>query len=509
MNPQTKLASPQDRFGRHPVAAVYRNRTVNLPHSSQGLKTFRVLSSNFSETSRAAAQEKYLYLRNVGMPISPSGLFASETITVFSAIADFEEQGKLDLKIGYLVGEFPKLSETFILDELKEHLRNQVDLAVISLYRPGRDSAARSNLIDFKVPTVYVLRTSGRLQRFERLWISSLALVTHPRLWRVLLGTGFGSRTDRTNILCLAYRLKELKRHGGIDLLHCHFGHRAHLAAALNSLGLIDAKIVTTFHGFDLSAMLARKGGRHYNLLFRIGALFLPISETWARKLSELGCDPARTQVHRVGVDCARNEYGERRLDPRTNAPVKLISVGRLVEKKGHTYILQALAKLHRERPDISVTLDIVGDGDRMSTLKNEATELGLADVVSFQGGLPHNQTLGLLSEAAVFVLPSVTGDDGDMEGIPVSLMEAMAQGMPVISTFHSGIPELIQNGINGLLVPERDVDALAKAIEEMIKDAPRWPEIGRAARKTIESEFDRRKLGHRLVNLYRGLLAQ
>lgn len=412
------------------------------------------------------------------------------------------------MKIGYLVGEFPRLSETFILDEVKEHRRNGIELVVIALHRPA-GASARMALRDIDAPILYVFHGSGRLLRLERLWIACLALATQWRLWRVLVDARCGSGTDRMNILGLAYRLKSVMRQGGIDLLHCHFGTRAHLAAALRSLGLIDVGIVTTFHGFDLSALIRRKGRSHYQLLFRFGALFLPISEMWARTLRELGCDPARICVHRVGIDCALNEFRERRLDLRANMPVKLISVGRLVEKKGHAYTLQALAELRRERPDLSVTLDIVGEGELTQSLRREVAALRLDDIVTFHGGLPHGETLALLDEAAVFVLPSVTAGDGDMEGIPVSLMEAMARGMPVISTYHSGIPELVEDGVSGFLVPERDVAALARAIARTIDSAARWPEIGRAGRRVVESDFNRRTLGLRLIEHYRNLLPQ
>jgi colanic acid/amylovoran biosynthesis glycosyltransferase len=406
-----------------------------------------------------------------------------------------------------LVGEFPRLSETFIVDEIKEHRRNGVGIVVVSLFRPALDSAAMANIAGTDVPILYVYRTHGRLRRFERLWTALLALATQWRLWQVVFGARFGSRTDRMNILGLAYRLRAARSLGGVDLLHCHFGTRAHLAAALRSLGIIDVKIVTTFHGIDVSALVRRKGAKHYQLLFRFGSLFLPISDMWARRLCELGCDPARIRVHHVGIDCALNTFRERKLDSRHSAAVKLISIGRLVEKKGHSHTLRALARLRRERPELSMTLDIVGEGDLQGALEKEVAELGLTDMVAFHGGLPHREALSLLNEASIFILPSVTSEDGDMEGIPVSLMEAMARGIPVISTYHSGIPELVQDGVNGFLVPERDDAALARAIERTIDRASDWPEIGRAGRQTVERSFNRRKLGRRLIEHYRDLL--
>ena len=410
------------------------------------------------------------------------------------------------MKIAYLVGEFPKLSETFVTDEIREHYRNGIELLVVSLFPP--DGTVRANLAGLKVPIFYVFRRRGRLRRLERFWIAFLALLTQRRLWRVPFDSRFGTLADRRTILGLAYRLKEIEFLSCTDVLHCHFGTLGHLAAALRSLGIIDAKIVTTFHGFDISEVVKRKGPDYYRLLFHLGSLFLPVSEFWARRLRELGCDPARIKVHHVGIDCALNAFRERQLDPRRNSPVKLISIGRLVEKKGHTHTLRALAQLHRKQPDLSLSLDIIGEGDLEHTLKKEASDLGLSDVVTFRGGLPHAETLALLDQASIFILPSLTSKSGDMEGIPVSLMEAMAHGIPVISTYHSGIPELVEDGVSGLLVPEGDDTALMRAIERMIDVASRWPETGRAGRETIVADFNRQALSRRLIEYYTGLAA-
>lgn len=409
------------------------------------------------------------------------------------------------MKIAYLVGEFPKLSETFVVDEVREHHRNGVDLIVISVHHPPA-GAATSNLTHLDVPIHYVVRSVGGSARFERYWLALMALLTQWRLWRVPLGAGFGSRWDRLNILALAYRFKQISGLADVDAIHCHFGTVAHLAAALRALGLIVVPIVTTFHGFDLSAAIKHKGPQHYRLLFRFGALFLPISEMWARKLRELGCDPARIRVQHVGIDCALSVFQERHLQSGSYAAVKLVSIGRLVEKKGHIHTLRALARLRRDRPELAITLDVVGDGDLKPMLKKETSDLGLEDVVTFHGGLPHSETLAVLNRADIFILASVTGRDGDMEGIPVSLMEAMARGIPVVSTYHSGIPELVRDGVNGFLAPEGDDDALAKAIKRVIANAASWPEIGRAGRRIIEEEFNRRKLAHCLIDHYRDL---
>jgi colanic acid/amylovoran biosynthesis glycosyltransferase len=409
------------------------------------------------------------------------------------------------LKIAYLVAEFPTLSQTFVADEIREHHRNGVELIVISVRRPPPDTAT-SGMVTPGVPLHYVMRSNGALVHFERYWLALLALLTDWRLWRVLLGAGFGNRWARLSILVLAYRLREIGGLRNVDALHCHFGTVGNLPAVLRALGVINVPIVTTFHGFDLSATLKSKGPHYYRILFRFGALFLPISRTWERKLRELGCDPARIRVQHVGIDCGLNTFEERQLKSGSNTTVKLVTIGRMVEKKGHIHTLRAIARLRRDHPEFAITLDVVGDGDLMNMLEKETTDLELEDVVTYHGGLSHQETLAVLNAADVFILASVTAKDGDMEGIPVSLMEAMARGIPVVSTYHSGIPELVQDGVNGFLAPEGDDDALAAAIKRVIENAPRWPEIGRAGRRTVEEEFNRQKLGRCLIDHYRDL---
>jgi colanic acid/amylovoran biosynthesis glycosyltransferase len=202
-----------------------------------------------------------------------------------------------------------------------------------------------------------------------------------------------------------------------------------------------------------------------------------------------------------MGIDCSLNAFkADRKLGAE---PPRLISVGRLIEKKAHLFTLRALAQLRERRPDIDFRFDIVGEGPDEAALKAEAARLKLMDRVTFHGALPHDRTLALLNAASVFVLPSVTAANGDMEGIPVSIMEAMAQGLLVISTFHSGIPELVEPGKEGILVPERDEAALSQKIEWALTHAECWPEFAKSARRKVELEFNRERLNRRLGDFY------
>jgi colanic acid/amylovoran biosynthesis glycosyltransferase len=123
-------------------------------------------------------------------------------------------------------------------------------------------------------------------------------------------------------------------------------------------------------------------------------------------------------------------------------------------------------------------------------------------------GPINQNECLKLYQEANIFILPSVTSDNEDQEGTPVVLMEAQAMGLPVISTFHSGIPEVVVEGKSGFLVPEKDVDALAEKLEGLIEHPEIWPEMGRYGRKFVEERYDIKKLNQQLVEIYQNLIS-
>jgi colanic acid/amylovoran biosynthesis glycosyltransferase len=412
------------------------------------------------------------------------------------------------LKVGYLVYEFPKLSETFVLDEIKGHVENGIEVSVISLLPVSQQSPARANLAGLPISLINVFRVrQHRLRTLEKLLPALLEVAQRPHLFPILFDRDIGGLNDRVIVLSLARQFRLNPQLSNLDLLHCHFGPNGRYAAVLKEYRAFTGPIVTTFHAYEVTSLLRRVAPGYYDTLFRFGSLFLPISDFWVPRLIELGCDPSRIHVHRMGIDPDSIQYREH--IPEQGSLFRLISTGRLIEKKGHTYTLRALALLKERHPEITFSLDIIGDGPDEIDLKAETARLGLDGIVHFHGGLPHRQTLHLLRQAAIFVLPSVTAEDGDMEGIPVSIMEAMALGLPVVSTFHSGIPELIEDGVSGRLAPERDPAALADAIASVATTPYQWVALARAGRKKIEQSFNRRVLNSELRRLYLSALSK
>jgi len=188
-----------------------------------------------------------------------------------------------------------------------------------------------------------------------------------------------------------------------------------------------------------------------------------------------------------MGIDCNDIICKSKRSG---NGSVAIVSVSRLVEKKGLEYGIRAL---HRciSSTNINVKYVIVGDGPLEVELKSLVRDLGLTKVVTFVGSKTRSQVMDILETSDILLAPSVTSPDGDQEGIPVAIMEAMAHGLPVISTWHSGIPELVRHGQSGILVPERDVESLSAALFSLIEDEVRCMSMGRIGRKTVETQFN------------------
>jgi colanic acid/amylovoran biosynthesis glycosyltransferase len=169
-------------------------------------------------------------------------------------------------------------------------------------------------------------------------------------------------------------------------------------------------------------------------------------------------------------------------------------------------YGIQAVAKVLKKYPNIEYK--IVGDGRLKKTLHGLIADLKVCDNVKLLGWQRQEEVVELLREADILLAPSVTSQSGDSEGIPGAIVEALACGLPVLSTRHSGIPEVIQDGESGLLVPERDTDALTAKLEYLIEHSELWPEMGRKGRAYVEEHYDIDKLNDRLVEIYQRLLA-
>lgn len=433
------------------------------------------------------------------------------------------------MRVAFVVGQFPALSETFVLDQITGLLDRGADVDIYagdrrpqSALHPDVERYALMERTAYGAPLP--ARTSVRRARILGLLARAIARSggSPLRLRRTL----HHGRTDANTALPFAGLGRD--DHRDYDIIHCHFGPYGLWGMAMRNMGILGGRLVTTFHGYDLSRVVQQEGADVYARLFEEGDYFLPISRYWQTRLIELGCPPSRVAVHRMGVDAGSFTFTPR--TPPEHRTIRILTVGRLTEKKGIEYAIRAVSAFARERVAGRAGLTgrpsdgedrgsgeaargavehvVIGDGPLRPRLEAVIRELGVEDVVRLEGGKPRGAVIDAMRRAHVLLAPSVTAADGNQEGIPVVLMEAMASGLPVISTVHTGIPELVKPEETGLLVEERDVPGTAEALHRLVEDPQAYALMAQRAREKVERDFDVNRLNADLFRTFRALSA-
>lgn len=398
------------------------------------------------------------------------------------------------MRIAFLVSEFPKLSESFILDQMIGMAALGHEVRVFSESDPGESVIHSRSLrfIDRKTVEYYSpQRKSAKITYLVRLLMSNVSAI--GALLRVF---GIG----RVKLAIKALYLYNAIRKERYDIIHCHFGRNGLMAAFLKEMGIAGIYI-STFYGYDLTQSNAQAKGFYDSLFARTDRIFA-ITENFRNRLLQLGCPEEKIQIHHMGIQLDSFPFRERRIGP--EGVIRILTAGRLTEKKGHAYALQALARLAGK--GYPIRYQVAGDGPLRGKLEMLAAHLGISERVDFTGSFSQDDIRSVYEGAHIFLLPSVTASDGDQEGMPVVLMEAQASGMPIVATQHSGIPEVVADGIAGFLTPEKNIEALVDRLAYLIDNSKDWPRIGRAGRLFVESQFDIAKLNLQMNEHYRKL---
>ncbi|MEN4670774.1 colanic acid/amylovoran biosynthesis glycosyltransferase [Pantoea agglomerans] len=391
------------------------------------------------------------------------------------------------MKLTFFTMRFPVASETFVLNQVTHFIDAGYEVEIISVF-PG-DLVNRHAAFDeyglaakthYLLPEEKVSIVDKLNQRIKLV----LPKVTKPSLLRSLNVRRYGAQSSK---LLLPSIVANAKQTFTADVFLVHFGYAGALANKLRELGVLKGKQATVFHGADISRRhILEEHKLDYVNLFRQSELMLPISNLWKNKLIEMGCPPEKIHVTRMGIEPEKFNFQPRQA---FQTPLRIVSVARLTEKKGLDVAVKASAILKQRGGQFQYT--IIGNGDQDEMMRDFIAREGMEDCVSMPGFKPQEEIRRALSEADIFLLPSKTAADGDMEGIPVALMEAMAVGLPVVSTFHSGIPELIENNVSGWLVEEDDPEALAETLLKLSQGEVDVAPVVAAARHKVETEFN------------------
>ena len=378
------------------------------------------------------------------------------------------------MTIGYVLKRYPRFSETFIVNEILAHEAAGQAIEIYAL-GPVQETHFQEAIARVRAP---VRRIRHQYHDTELYW--QLLTKAHATLPAFDANAALAENHSAATIgqaAVLALKIHER----GIRHLHAHFGTQAatiaRLAARFAAVTYsITAHAKDIYHEYSEPVNLARK--------IADAAFTITVSDYNLAHLREQY--PAEAPVYRIynGLDLEQFPY-----HAPENRPPHLLAVGRLVEKKGFNHLIDAIARLRRD--GIACECTIIGEGGKRSELAAQITALGLDDQVHLIGNRTQAEVKAYLHHAAMLVAPCIISADGDRDGLPTILVEAMALGTPCISTDIVGIPELIHDGETGLLVPPHDPDALAETITRLLEKPAYGEHLAANARTHIEQHYD------------------
>jgi glycosyltransferase involved in cell wall biosynthesis len=402
-------------------------------------------------------------------------------------------------KVAYLTKRFPRLSETFILHEIIGLERAGVRLALYSVADPG-EGLTQPDVAEVRSSVTYV-RSTGPL-RFLKGIASTISAhaklaVTDPRRYRAAFAA---ARLDRARSGTIrpfldAGRLAVQLNHRGVGHLHAAFAHGPASTARLVNM-LTGIPYSFSAHAKDLYLSdgedLAAKAGD--------ATFVLTCSRAARDALVMRAGSPKKVILAYHGVDSERFRPAHSDTAP-PRGPARILAVGRLVEKKGYPVLLEALAAMAHAGAEFQC--EIIGGGPDREALEALAQSFDISDRVAFAGSRTQQQVAASLNQADLFVQSSVVLADGDRDGIPNSLLEAMATALPVVASEVCGIPEAVVHGSSGLLVSPGDPKELAEALGLLIRDPELAQRLGRGARLRVVEHFDRRRCIQEIAPLF------
>ncbi len=402
------------------------------------------------------------------------------------------------LKVAYLMSRFPKLTETFILYEILAVEQQGVGVELYPLLRE-KTQVMHPEAVALVERAHFQPFFSGAIARANLRFLSRRPRVYLRTLWDLLRHT-FGSVRffiGALGIFPKSVYFAQLMRDAGIDHIHAHFASHP-TAAAFVIARLTGIPYSFTAHGSDLHR------DRHMLREKTDEAAFVVTISNFNREIIVQECGEQarpRIQVIHCGVDTSVFQpqfEGEHAPDA-----FNILCIGTLHEVKGQTHLIEACRLLHER--GVEFVCHFVGDGPDRPMLTEQVMRAGLQQQVCFHGRLPQQEVVKHLKRAAVVVAPSVPSRDGRREGIPVVLIEAMSSGVPVVASRLSGIPELVDDQVNGYLTEPGDAAALADALEHLSTDVDLRQRMGRAGRQKVADEFDLTTNAARLIRCFAG----
>lgn len=398
------------------------------------------------------------------------------------------------MNILYVLDLFPKLSETFILNEIVELTKRGVNIQILALRNP-HEKLINEDILKYKL-----LNKTSYLQL--------------PALLKLKLTYGFSrvfysnilnsirnnqGKTTYKNLIKLSYISTN---YSNVDLVHAHFATQA-AVTGMQISKIINKPFTFTAHAYEIFNLKAYSRKRLKMLEKNAYKVITPSEFNKNHIIKETGCPEDKIEIIRATI--CPEKFDKKEPNTTNKNKIKILGVGRLVEKKGFEYLIKAMKLIVKRNRNAFLT--IIGKGELEDDLREQSYNLGLAKNINFVGAQSNERCIDELSSSDIAVLPCVKARDGDLDVCPLTLQEAMAMEIPVISTTVGSLPELIEDGIEGILIPERDEKAIADSIIKLIDDPKLRRKMGENGRMKITKEFNIKEQVSNLVNIWEGII--
>lgn len=400
------------------------------------------------------------------------------------------------MDIALLMNSFPKVSETFLMNQVEALLLKGHNITIFAAQ--NTDEPLTHNKIseyDMLNLCTYTNPPSNYKEAFRRTLSSTMRHPTFlPEISKAIKSSRPGPRLANIDTFL---------RHGkfDFDVYHAHFGPIGEDWSFLyhSSKQLIDndAPFIVSYYGYDASKVI-HNNELTYDNVFDYSTYVTVLSEDMESNLVKAGCNQSKIKYNPLGID---TDFFAFRPREEPQGPTNLLIVSRLVEKKGVIYAIEAFDKLV---DNVDISLTIVGDGPQRENISQRIRELELTDQINLVGTKPLAEVKKLLYDSHIFIMPCITDSEGSTSPTPTILLQAQSTGIPIVSTYHAGIPRIVDEGNSAILVPEQDANSLSDAILSIVNQPETWKNMGQAGRRYVEEEYSISALGDRLTNLYK-----
>lgn len=391
------------------------------------------------------------------------------------------------MKVAYVLGIFPKLSESFIINEIVELLKKGHDVRIFSFYSP-------EEAIKHEVVREY--RLIERTHYFSFSGIFKVNLFILSRYFLTGLAQDLFTLKMPNNMLTsnlkAAYFAAIIKKND-MDIVHTHFATMGGFSKKISNF--LDLPYTLTAHAFDI---YMNPDDDELRNVMENAKRVITISDYNKNHLKNKTGIKNNIEVIRCGIDIEKFNPNNKST---AGGRIKILTVTRLVEKKGLDYLIRAIPIVIKDFQDFELT--IVGSGPLNEHLRQLSHDLNIEKYIQFKGDVSDFELKNYYENADMFILPCIIAENGDRDGVPVAIMEAMAMELPVISTNISGIPELVEDGVSGILVPQKDENAVGNAIIKLGKDRALRTGMGENGRKIIYKKYNIASESDKLINIF------